>query len=85
MKSRKFHEIPGFRGNPVKSHDAAGGEKRKEGGPPGPPGEVGTVRIMSTANENSYPFSEDFSILRYFEISTHCRIFCVPELSVRRE
>ena len=37
MKSRNFHEIPGFRGNSVKSHDAAGGEKRKRGGPPGAP------------------------------------------------
>ena len=37
MKSRNFYEIPGFRGNSVKSHDAAGGEKRKRGGPPGAP------------------------------------------------
>ena len=48
MKSRNFHEIPGFPGNSVKSHDAAGGEKRKRGAPRGPPVEVGPVRIMST-------------------------------------
>ena len=45
MKSLNFHEIPGFRGNSVKSHDAAGGEKRKRGAHRGPPVEVGTVRL----------------------------------------
>ena len=66
MKSRNFHEIPGFRGNSVKSHDAAGGEKRKRGGPRGPPVEVGPVRRTSTDNGNNHPFLEDYSILSDF-------------------
>ena len=66
MKSLNFHEIPGFRGNSVKSHDAAGGRKAEKGGGRGPPLEVGPVRRDATTLMDSYPFLEDFSILSDF-------------------
>ena len=58
MKSRKFHEIPRFRGISVKSHDAAGGEKRKRGGPRG-----GPLLIRIRTNRLKY-LSETIAVFR---------------------
>ena len=70
MKSRKFHEIPRFRGISVNPTTPRGAKSGKGGAPRGPPVEVGTVRIMSTGIWEIHPFLEEYSILSDFRDST---------------